>query len=121
QGWERLVQMSRQADPVVSFSAARALLRIDPHHGLELLAPSIVQREDWPLARLGSIFQELGPAVVTPPIVKLLIARPRPGLDRVVKLARFAERSKVGGIVRGWLSATEDPELTMAALGYVEG
>ena len=118
--WDRLAAMTLQPGPVVSFAAARALLRIDARRALELLTPAIVQREDWPLARLGSIFQELGPAVVTPALANMLVARPRKGLGRVVKLARFGHRDKLATIIRGWLSSSNDPDVLVAALDYVE-
>lgn len=118
--WEALAALSQDRGPVLSFAAARALLRIDPRRGLELLTPAIVQRDDWSLARIGSIFQELGPALVTPPLVNMLVARPRDGLERVVKLARFGDRNRVAPIVRGWLSASDDPDVIVAALNYVE-
>ena len=120
QAWEALARMAQGADPVLSFAAARALLRIDARRGLELLAPAMAQRTDWPLARLGALLEELGPAVCTPPLTTLLVSRPRGGLERVVKLARFGERARVASIVRGWLSSGDEPEVLMAALGYVE-
>ncbi|HYC38567.1 MAG TPA: HEAT repeat domain-containing protein [Usitatibacter sp.] len=118
--WEPLEAIARSPDPVLSFAAARALLRIDARRAMEHLAPAMVQRHDWPIARLGSLLEELGPSVVTPPLLTLLVARPRGGLDRVVKLARFGERARIATIVRGWLSSGDEPEVLMAALGYVE-
>ena len=118
--WSRLEAMAREPGAVTSFAAARALLRIEPRRALEVLGPSIVQREDWPLSRLGSILQELGPGVVTPALVNMLVMRPRRGLDRVVKLARFGHRHRIATIVRGWLSSSQDPEVIAAALDYVE-
>src|SRR5258707_10191400 len=96
------------------------MLRIEPRRALEALTQAILQRADWPVARLGSVLAELGPATVTPTLTTLLIARPRGGLDRVVKLARFGERKRVAPIMRGWLSAKQDPDLVMAALDYVD-
>ena len=118
--WDTLVAMSHDRGPVLSFAAARALLRIDPRRALDELAPSIVRRADWSLARIGSIFQELGPSIVTPTLVNMLVSRPRQGLDRVVKLARFGDRGRIAVIVRGWLSASDDPDVLVAALNYVE-
>jgi hypothetical protein len=118
--WERLDALSRRRDPVASFAAARAMIRLDARRALERLGPSIVARYDWPIARIATIFQELGPAVVTPPLVNWLLARPRQGLDRAVKLARFAHRHRVGSIVRGWLTGNDRPEIVVAALEYVE-
>jgi len=118
--WPRLERLSRGRGPVTSFAAARAVLRIEPRRGLEALSHAILQRADWPVARLGSVLAELGPATVTPTLTTLLVSRPRGGLDRVVKLARFGDRNRIAPIMRGWLSATQDPNLVMAALDYVD-
>jgi hypothetical protein len=118
--WAALESLAQKGATVVSFAAARALLRIEPRRALDVLTPSIMQRNDWSVARLGCMFAELGPAVVTPSLTTMLISRPRAGLDRVVKLARFGDRSRIAPIMRGWLSASDDPDIIMAALDYVE-
>lgn len=118
--WERLEALSRERGPVISFAAARAMLSIEPRRALERLGPSIVGRADWPIARIATVFNRLGPAVVTPAVVNWLLARPRQGLDRAVKLARFAHRHRVASIVRGWLAGSDRPEVLVAALEYVE-
>ena len=118
--WAALEAISHDRGPVTSFAAARAMLRIEPRRALEVLGPSIIEREDWPLARIATLFQELGPTVVTPPLVNWLIGRPRHGLERVVKLARFGHRHRIASIVRGWLTSSDRPEVIVAALDYVE-
>lgn len=118
--WAQLQEIALGPGPIISFAAARAMLRIDARRALEALGPSIVAREDWPLARLGTIFQELGPAVVTPALLALMLGRPRRGLERVMKLARFGHRHRVAPVVRAWLTSTSDPAVVAAALDYVE-
>lgn len=118
--WPRLERLARERNAITSFAAARALLRIDPRRALDVLSKAIPERRDWPLARLGSIFEELGPAIVTPALVTMLLRRPRPGLDRVVKLARFGERSRISTLVRGWLGSNTDPDVLIAGLDYID-
>ncbi|MEO7744294.1 MAG: HEAT repeat domain-containing protein, partial [Usitatibacter sp.] len=118
--WDALLRLTRDRQSILSFAAARALLRIDPRLALEILGPAIVHRADWSLARIGTIFDELGPGAVTGPITTMLVSRSRDGLDRVVKLARFGDRGRVAPIMRGWLSSSDEPELIMAALAYVD-
>jgi HEAT repeat protein len=118
--WARLEKLAHDRGPLTSFAAARALLRIDPRRGLDALSTSIPERRDWPLARLGTIFEELGPATVTPALVTMLLRRPRPGLDRVVKLARFGHRERISTLVRGWLGSNTDPDVLVAGLDYID-
>jgi len=118
--WAPLQEIAFAPGPVMSFAAARAMLRIDPRRALETLGPSIVARDDWPLARLGTIFQELGPAVVTPALLAMMLGRPRQGLARVMKLARFGHRHRIAPVVRAWLTSNAEPSVIAAALDYVE-
>jgi len=118
--WNELHRIALAPGPVMSFAAARAMLRIDPRRALEALGPSIVARDDWPLARLGTIFQELGPAVVTPALLAMMLSRPRHGLARVMKLARFGHRHRIAPVVRAWLTSNAEPAVVAAALDYVE-
>ena len=118
--WDRLEKIARGRSGVTSFAAARALIRIEPRKALQVLGPSILEREDWPLARLGTILNELGPVIVTPVLVTLLVSRPRRRLERAVKLARFGDRKRISTIVRGWLSSGDEPDVMKAALDYVE-
>jgi HEAT repeat protein len=118
--WGRLIAIAQERGAVMSFAAARALLRINPRQALEILGPSIVARDDWPVARIATILHELGPAVVTPALMGLMLARPRGGLERLARLARFGYREKIAPIVRGWLSESQDASVVAAALDYVE-
>ena len=118
--WNKLEKLTRHREPAISFAAALALIRIDSRRALDLLAADIPERDDWPIARLATVFQSLGPAVVTHSIVTMLLRRPRPGLDRVVKLARFGHRERIATIVLGWLGSSLEPDVITAALEYVD-
>jgi len=120
QSWDALAVLAAAKDPVLSFAAARALLRIDPPRALDLLLAQAARREDWSLSRLGSILQEIGPDRVTPPIVRLLGKPPQEGLERLLKLARFAHREQVAGAVRDWLGKSSDPNVLGAGLDFIE-
>jgi HEAT repeat protein len=118
--WQDLEALAWHAEPETSFAAARAMLRIDPRRALDILSHAIPERGDWPVARLASVFEGLGPHIVTGPLITMLLRRPRPGLDRVVKLARFGQPEKISGVVRGWLGSSTDPDVLMAALACIE-
>jgi hypothetical protein len=118
--WDDLEALAQYGTPIISFAAARAMVRIDPRRALDALSLQIPARGDWPLARLASVFESLGPSVVTNPLITMLLRRPRPGLDRVVKLARFGQPEKISSIVRGWLGSSTDPDVLMAALACIE-
>jgi hypothetical protein len=75
--WERLEVLAAHPDPVISFAAARAAAhRREPRTRRASIA--IPARSDWPLARLASVFHELGPGTVTNVLITMLLRRPRP-------------------------------------------
>jgi len=118
--WEPLSRLARHPSPDLSSTAALALLRIDPDAALDLLAADIVGRDDWSLARLGSLFRELGPDAITPGLVRIIATRPRSGVHRIVRLARFGQRSRMGVAVREWLRTSGDAQVLASALDYLE-
>lgn len=118
--WNALERLAHEANPVLSFAAARALLRIEPRRALDALAADMVARDDWSIARIGSMLQELGPALVTAPLLRLLQSPPAEGHERLIKLARFAHRERVADAVRAWLTQSREPHVIAAALDYVE-
>jgi hypothetical protein len=118
--WEPLARLARHPSPELSSTAAHALLRIDPDAALDLLAAEIVDRDDWSLARLGSLFQELGPDAITPGLARMMAGQPRRGVHRIVKLARFGQRKRMGTAVREWLRTSGDAQVLESALDYVE-
>src|SRR4051812_43534199 len=79
EAWPALEAIAGTSGTMLSFAAARAMLRIEPRRALDALTPSIMQRNDWSVARLGCMFTELGPAVVTPSLTTMLVSRPRSG------------------------------------------
>ncbi|NJD89147.1 MAG: hypothetical protein FIB05_14190 [Betaproteobacteria bacterium] len=117
--WEDLAALARTPDAVLSFAAARALLRIDAARALEFL-PDALRRQDWSLARLGTALQEAGPEAVTPAVERLLASPPPEGLERLLKLARFAHRERVAPIVNGWLARSAQPRVIAAALDFAQ-
>jgi len=118
--WDPLAVLARHPSPVLSSTAAQALLRIDPNAALDLLAADIVERDDWSLARLGSLFKELGPDAITPGLARIIASQPRRGVHRIVQLARFGQRPRMAAAVKDWLRTSADAEVLASALDYVE-
>ena len=80
--WDPLARLARHPSPVLSSTAGLALLRIEPDAALDLLAREILERDDWSLARLGSLFKELGPDAITPGFARIIASRPARGAER---------------------------------------
>jgi hypothetical protein len=120
ESWDGLEALARQPDSVLSLVALRALVRIDPARALGRLLGDGLRRNDWPLAGLGAALQEAGPDVVTPEVVRLLASPPSDGLERLLKIARFAHRTPVAEAMRTCLGRSEDPNVIGAAIDFIE-
>ncbi len=116
---EPLFRLARLPQPVVSFVALRSLLRIDAARSLPLLMPMILSRADWPIARIASVFRELGANTVTGP----LLTAGKPGQPRVtarlLQLLSLAHQEKAVPAVRSLIRGQRDPEVISLALGFL--
>ncbi len=114
-----LLRIAGEPHPVQSFTAARALLRIDPRKTLPQLMPSMLEREDWPISRLASIFRELGANVVTAPLLAAKTPRDTRQALRFLQLLAQAHQEKLHTALRNWLQIQNDPEVLATALGFL--
>ncbi len=64
--FDKLARLLGDNSPIVSLSAARALMKIDPERAVRLVVPKIVDRNDWVDGGIAQMLGEAGPAVVGP-------------------------------------------------------
>lgn len=62
--FNRLAALIDNASPIVSISAARALMRIDPQLAVQQVVPQIVSRHDWVDGGIAQMLHEAGPEAV---------------------------------------------------------
>jgi HEAT repeat protein len=58
--WPTILEFCRDADSLLSWTAAHTLFQIDPHMALKDLEEDIVERLDWPAPHLIVLLQEAG-------------------------------------------------------------
>ncbi len=56
--WDALAAQTSQSDSLASVHAARALLKINPLKGTELLLPLILSRKDWDITQIAHFLAE---------------------------------------------------------------
>ncbi len=64
--FDKLAALLGDNSPIVSLSAARALMKIDPQRAVRLVVPRIVDRNDWVDGGIAQMLNEAGPEVVGP-------------------------------------------------------
>jgi len=86
--WDDLAALAQSPHPVVSLSAARALLDIDPKAALTLIVPWIGARADWSPPRVAALLSQAGSELIAQPLSQtVMIATP----DMTMRLLHYLE------------------------------
>ena len=118
--WEELKRLAADPHPLLSLSAARALLLIDASAALPTLIPLLAARAEWDAARVASMLSEAGADVVSAPLAAAAESASAGGLpQQTARLLRYLavlhsgeELPAVGRI----LDATTDDDLIAACI-----
>jgi len=116
-----LERMAAGAAPVLSITAAHALIRIDAARGAQQAIAVTARREDWPLARVVSMLRECDPQLVGAPLAAAIRAEARSGaggegLGRLLRLHVAAHGETLRAAVLEVLAGSS-PVALAAALG----
>lgn len=114
--WKEIVALARDPHPVVSIVAARALLMIDKNAALPLLMPLIVERLDWPVARVAGMLKEAGPDAVSAPLIDALAHADEQQVQRLVSYFRVIHIDQAALAIRNILATYDNPNLIAACL-----
>lgn len=117
----RLYPLIQAAPPMVSLTAAKALVRIDAALALPPLLAAATRRADWPLGSVASVLREcdargVGPAL-SGAIRAALQQADGEGIARLLRLHVAADAEALRDAVLEVLAACPDPEALAAALG----
>ncbi len=59
--WNKLIDLVDSEHPVVSLTAAQALVDIDSRNAMKFLMPFVIKRRDWPTARVAMLLHSADP------------------------------------------------------------
>ena len=110
------------APPLISLTAAHALVRIAPAASAHEILTVAARRDDWPLASIAAILKELDPSRLAPVLAMLIrrelaIPGQGPGVARLLRLHEAAQPESLRGAILDVLAGTDDSEALAAALG----
>ena len=114
--WDELIVNVSSENPIVSLTAARAVLQVDPSQGIAVVLPYCGSRSDWPLAGVASMLQMAGPTLVSDPLASQCLSSDQPHVTRFIRLLSCAQRSVAEATVRTILKTGTDPEVIAACL-----
>lgn len=111
-------------NPLVSITAAEALIEIDPIRAADQLIPKIALRRDWPRTHVFRMLQKAGSEIVSEPLFRGIRTAADSDAAYLLRFAELAEYDVRDAIAAELLRSRTEPELIAAALkvssGYTE-
>jgi hypothetical protein len=123
--WHELRDLVAHPSPMLSLHAARALLDIDAPSTLAWLVTVMAARDDWPMSRVVTILREVGPDLITLPLIGAAEAAARGGggdtqVARLLRMMEVAHIERVSPVVGKIAREVKSPELVAAALRLMQ-
>lgn len=116
EAWDELVRLSNDDSPMLSLLAGRALLRVNPEWAVPLLLAQLSHRDDWPMTRIGGIFEEAPAAVMEPHLREALRWASPTGTPRMLSLLGLVHVEESWLLLEPLLAPHQPPNLLAAAL-----
>ncbi|MCK9394411.1 MAG: HEAT repeat domain-containing protein [Methylobacter sp.] len=114
--WEPLLLRLHDEDPVRSFSAARALTRINTRSALREVIPLLVTHPDWPRHLVAGLLLEAGPVMVSPPLLNAILNTPDEQVSALVRYLPFADVGTANIVLNRYMITGQNHELLCACL-----
>ena len=83
--WHELIELMKSGAPMISLSAARALIRTDREIVVRDFIELIVTRNDWSFSLVGKILREAGADTISGPMVKIARATDEKSLPKLLR------------------------------------
>lgn len=120
------MRLAQHPDPLLSFSAARALFQIDADTALNDLQQQLLERENWPTVQLAMLIQEASTgstfavlADITIHLANSTAPAASAQLNRLLQLLEVAPYQQVISAIRTILSLTTDDKTIAQCLKFL--
>lgn len=114
--FEKLTRLLRDGSPIVSLSAARAMMQIDPEHAVQLVVPQIVARHDWIQGGVAEILGKGDPASVSRELGNLTLQANDDVAPRLVRFLAGVSPGAATPVIRKVLASPHDEHLVSTCL-----
>ena len=116
--WDDLGGLARDAVPLLSITAARALVMIDPVKAVDVVIPLIISRRDWPPGKLAMILNEADPDFLVAFLAEVSRSAKNdtPYLPRLLALVESMQMSRTMPFIRTLLEESLRPEVIAICL-----
>lgn len=117
--WDALVPELDSDNLPLSLVAARALVQIDAVRAVPLIIPRILERDDWPAGRLGSLLREAGPDAVADSLRRAISSGTPEGISKLVIFLDSMPGPDGDEIISELLSSSDDGRVIASCLNMV--
>lgn len=117
--WDEMVELLQHPHPVLSITAARALMWIDAKNAVDIIFPQILKRNDWPWSNVAHVLKQASPQLVCEKLAQLAATAPpdrQPGLLRYLETTRCLQLTKT---ITEVLQTTEDDRVSSVCLHII--
>lgn len=114
--FEKLSRLLQDGSPIVSLSAARALMQIDPQHAVKLVVPQIVERHDWIQGGVAEILGKGDPALVSRELGNMTLQVNDEVAPRLVRFLAGVSPGAATPVIRKVLAEPHDEHLVSTCL-----
>ena len=114
--FSKLVQSLDDPSPIISLTAARAMLRIDPDRAVDSVVPQILTRPDWIAGGVATILDEAGPGAVSNQLKAQALRVNDELAPRMLRFLGDISPEDAAPVIRDLLSGEHDDQLVSTCL-----
>jgi len=114
--FDKLVRYLDDRSTIISLSAARALMHIDPARAVTMLVPHIVERNDWPQGGVAQILHDASPALVSKELSEVALQANADVAPRLVRFLADVSPTAAAPVIRQILQSRPDDHLVSTCL-----
>jgi HEAT repeat protein len=119
--WDELAILLNRKLAVLSITAARALVTIDPIRARDVVIDFIIHRRDWPVEKLASILKESQSVFLDAFFAHIErdVQEHQPYLPRLIRLVEAMQLNYLLPFIRTLLESSDDPQLIAPCLRMI--
>ncbi|QNP41868.1 HEAT repeat domain-containing protein [Lysobacter solisilvae (ex Woo and Kim 2020)] len=114
--FDKLARYLDDRSTIISLSAARALMHIDPARAVTMLVPHIVERNDWPQGGVAQILHDASPSLVSKELGEVALRANADVAPRLVRFLADVSPAAAAPVIRNVLASHPDDHLISTCL-----
>lgn len=114
--WGEIEKSLTHKQTIVSLTAARSLIQIDPNKALLIILPMILTKDNWPWANMAHILKTAGASRVCKPLAELIQTMPVAMQASFLRLFEIIQCEEISPVTKTILEQTDDDKVASVCL-----